>query len=325
MAGKDFYQLLGVSPSADQAEIKRAYRRLAKKYHPDRNPNDPAAEARFKEVQEAYDVLSDKSKRAAYDRFGQVGAGPYGPGAADFAGAGWPGAEAAQGFSGRINIDDLHDLFESFGGGPVGDFFDRFSGRPRPARRKARRPSPTRGQDIEHSINMSFEQAVRGATFEIDLRLPSGAGTTTQTLSVKIPPGVRHGQRIRLRGKGQPGLNGGPPGDLYVVCQARPHRYFKRENDDIYVEVPVSIAEATLGAKIDVPSLEGRTTVTIPPGTASGTKLRLKNRGVHNTAKKTRGHQYIIIKIVPPAEIAPHQEQALREMLADNPRKNLDW
>jgi DnaJ-class molecular chaperone len=207
----------------------------------------------------------------------------------------------------------------------VGDVFERFTHGPRPARRRARRPSPTRGQDIEHRINMSFEQAVHGATFEIDLRLATATGTTTQTLSVIIPAGVRDGQRIRLRGKGQPGLNGGPPGDLYVICQARPHRYFTRQEDDLYVEVPISIAEATLGAKVEVPSLEGRTTVTIPPGTASGTKLRLKDRGVHNTAKKTRGHQYVVIKIVPPGRLEAHQEQVLREMLADNPRKDLHW
>ncbi|UCG33140.1 MAG: J domain-containing protein [Phycisphaerales bacterium] len=323
MANRDYYDILGVPRSAGEAEIKRAYRRLAKKYHPDRNPNDRAAETRFKEVQEAYDVLSDKEKRAAYDRFGRAGVDPQ---AASPRGYAWSGSGPGGGYSAEFNIDDLRDLFEhGGGGGPFGDFFDRFAQGPRAARRHARRATPMRGQDLEHTVNMSFEQAVHGATFEIDLRTTTGTETKTQTLSVKIPAGVRDGQRIRLRGKGQPGVDGGPAGDLHVICCIRPHRYFRREQDDIYVEVPISIAEATLGAKVEVPSLEGRSTVTVPPGTSSGTKLRLKDRGIYNAAKKTRGHQYVVIKIVPPDKLEPQQEQLLRELLAHNPRKNFQW
>lgn len=323
MANRDYYDILGVSRSASEAEIKRAYRRLAKKYHPDRNPDDRTAETRFKEVQEAYDILSDKEKRAAYDRFGRVGVDSQ---AGEPGGYAWSGAGPGRTYSTEFNIDDLRDLFEhGGGGGPFGDFFDRFAQGPRTARRRARRATPMRGQDLEHTVNMSFEQAVHGATFEIDLRTTTDTGTKTQTLSVKIPAGVRDGQHIRLRGKGQPGVDGGPAGDLHVICRIRPHRYFRREEDDIYVDVPISIAEAALGAKVEVPSLEGRTTVTVPPGTASGTRLRLKDRGVYNATKKTRGHQYVVIKIVPPKKLEPHQEQVLRELLAQNPRKNVQW
>jgi DnaJ-class molecular chaperone len=325
MAKKDYYELLGVSRSAGEPEIKRAYRRQAKKYHPDRNPDDPAAEARFKEVQEAYHVLSDKNKRAAYDRYGHAGVDPQAAGADDFAGPGWPGAGNFREFKFGGNVDDLRDIFDNLGGGPFDDLFGRFARKTRPSGRTAHRHAPVRGQDLEHKINMSFEQAIEGATFEIDLRVATETGTKTQTISAKTPPGVGHGQRIRLRGKGQPGLNGGPPGDLYLVCNVRPHRYFKRDGDDIYIEVPISIAEAALGAKIEVPSLKGRTTVTIPPGTASGAKLRLKGRGVHNPRKRTSGNQYVVIKIVPPKNLEPHQQQVLRELLDDNPRKNLHW
>lgn len=330
MGKRDYYTVLGVSRSADKGDIKRAYRRLAKKYHPDRNPNDASAERHFKEVQEAYEVLSDGDKRVAYDRFGQAGVGAADGGRGGF-GGGWPGGDSFGGGT-RVSASDLRDLFENAGaaggggGAGIGEMFEQILGGGRGGRGRSRRVAPARGRDIEHRVQISFEQAIGGASLEVELRGGEGGQTGgSQTLTVKIPRGVRDGQKIRLRRKGEPGVHGGPAGDLYIVCRVRPHRYFKRHADDILIDVPISIAEATLGVKVEVPSLDGRTKVTIPAGTASGTKLRLKDHGVWNETAQKRGHQYVLIRIVPPESVSPSQEAALRELLADNPRRGLDW
>jgi len=313
---RDYYEILGVSRSATQEEIKRAYRRLAKQFHPDRNP-DPQAEKTFKEVQQAYQVLSQPEKRSQYDRFGEVGVGevrndPRGRTVYE-----WGGGSS-------VSVDDLEDLMSAFGrGAPGASIFEELLGG---VSRRRSRPSPRRGVDDERELRLTFLQAARGATVTFRLR---GTGTTgTQSLDVKIPPGVEEGQRIRVKGRGQPGANGGPPGDLFLVCRIDPHPYFQRLGTDIDIEVPVSVPEAVLGAKIEVPTLEGRATVFLPPGTPSGTRLRLKGHGLAAREGAGRGDLYVTVRIVAPKKLTPDQQrhyEALRSLEDDNPRASCLW
>jgi DnaJ-class molecular chaperone len=321
MAGFDYYDALGVKHNATADEIKKAYRKLAKQYHPDRNKDNPAAEKKFKQVQEAYDVLGDSTKRAQYDQFGRAGVG-------EFVDTGnqrvyqW-------GQGSTINVDDLEDLFTAFGGGPGGarasrraSIFDQFFGNR--GRTAAPQPPPQKGKDHDYPVRLTFEQAVNGASIDIQL---SVGGQRHESITVKIPAGVRDGQRIRLRGKGSPGPRGGPPGDLYIVCHVQPHRYFRREGDDITVEVPLSVTEALLGAKVDVPTLHGTMTVTIPPGTSSGAKLRLKGKGVGGNGRSP-GDQFVVVRIVTPRQLNEEQRtvvEALAKTLDENPRATVPW
>ena len=333
MAGKDYYEILGVARTASKDEIKRAYRKLAKQYHPDRNPNDAAAERRFKEVQEAHNILSDPKKREQYDQFGSVGAGEWTTDPTGQRMYEWGGGT-------RVSVDDLEGLFSMFSGGAGGgggrrgggSVFDQIFGgggpvpgqRPRRGRAAPAAP-PTRGAHEEHRVSISFDQALHGATVTLRLKQSNGR---TETLDVKIPPGVEEGQKIRVKGRGQPGQSGGASGDLLLVCHIGPHPYFARKGADIYLEVPISVTEAVLGAKIEVPSLEGRSTVTIPPGTAGGTKLRLKGRGVAKKGSTERGDQYIVIRIAPPEKLTD-ETRALYEQLAaaetGDPRAGCNW
>lgn len=313
--GRDFYKTLGVDRSASADQIKRAYRRLTKKYHPDRNPDDPSAEQKFKEVQEAYSVLGDAQKRSDYDRFGDAAVGHWDTD---------PGGQRVYtwGSGAQVPFDDLEDLFSAFGGGA--SVFRDFPGRGRraPGRRKA---PPARGQDVERAVNLSFDQAVKGTTVEMDVARIGPGGR--ETLDVRIPPGVRDGQRIRLKGKGRPGANGGPAGDLYLACSVRPHAYFRREGQDIYLDVAVSITEAALGTKIEVPTLSGPVEMTIPPGTPGGSKLRLRGRGIAG-GDGSPGDQYVVVRIVPPKSLTDEQKELLKrlgESLAENPRRDVPW
>jgi DnaJ-class molecular chaperone len=318
MAKQDYYDVLGVSRNATDAEIKRAYRKLAKQHHPDQNKGNPASEAKFKEVQEAYSVLSDKNKRAQYDQFGHVGttAGPQ-PGSGTWR---WS-TSGGQSF----DFGDIADMFD-FGGGSGGPgggspFEQFFRGRSAGPRRPQPTPPPA---DIEQPVSLRFEQAIRGTNLELELRSsPSEPG---QRISVRIPPGVREGQHIRVRGKGQPGHAGAPPGDLYVVCSIQPHAYFERRGDDIYLDVPITVTEAALGTKVDLPTIDGTRTVTIPPGTAGGAKLRLAGLGVPSTKGGKRGDQYVVIKIVPPRTLTDEQRRLFKELAASengSPRDGL--
>lgn len=320
MAQRDYYEVLGVSRDATEADIKRAYRKLVKQYHPDHNKGNPDAEVKFKEVQEAYDALSDKDQRAKYDAFGHAGAGRgFDPRSGAWT---WTG-----GGSQPSDGDNLEDLFEfnfTPGGSPggVGSVFEQFL-RGRGARMNEAPSEPPSFQDVEHTVTLSFEQAIRGTTLELQLDLGRGR---RQEISVRIPPGVRDGQRIRLRGKGRPATGRRPAGDLYVVCAVQPHRYFERRGDDLYLVVPVTITEAALGAKVDLPTIDGVRTVTIPPGTPSGAKLRLAGLGVPGAKDGRRGDHFAVIKIVPPMHLTPAQ-RGLLEKLADTnvgaPRENL--
>ena len=306
MPSTDYYQTLGVGRTASADEIKRAYRRLAKEHHPDRNPGDKSAEAKFKDVQSAYEVLKDSGKRAQYDRFGPAAVGDW---QTD------PNGQRVYSWSGdgpQIRIDDLEDLFSAFGGGGGGGSaspFEEFVGR-RGGGHGGRRTPPQRGRSLEHRVSLAFEQAVHGTTLEIDVIPPDGR---RQTLDVKMPAGVADGQRIRVKGKGNPGTGGGPAGDLYLVVRVRPHQYFRREGRDLYIDVPLTISEASLGAKVDVPTTDGVVTVTVPAGTSGGAKLRLGGRGI-KPARGKAGDLYAVVRIVAIGNATEDQARLLKEL-----------
>lgn len=341
--GKDYYAVLGVKRGATEEEIKKAYRKLARKYHPDVNPGNRQAEARFKEVGEAYDVLSDPEKRRRYDQFGSAAfdAG-FDPRAA-WRRAGGTGASTRGGFDfgpfggeGGPDASVFEELFTDLLGGGLGG-----------ARRRTRtgrfggRMAGVRGSDVEQRFPVSFEDAARGATRELEIARDApceacggsgavrgaqtcptclGRGTVrrTERVSVRVPAGVETGSRIRLAGKGAEGAGGGPPGDLLLVVEVRPHPYFKREGDDIRLELPVTVTEAALGAKVDVPTLDGPVSLTIPPGSSSGTTLRLRERGVHRL-KGGRGDQYVTLKVVLPKPLDERSKALLEEFGRRNP------
>lgn len=324
MTERDPYEVLGVSRNATDTEIKRAYRKLAKQYHPDRNRGDKTAEAKFKEVQAAYDLLSDPEKRKLYDQFGHVGvSGGPGGGWRSGPGTGQRVYTWKSGGGPDIPIEDLEDLFSifggSFGGGRTGSIFEHFA-RQAGTRHSEQRPS---AEHIEHPVNLTFDQAAHGTTVNLQLTDPHGG--PPRTISVKVPPGVRDGQRIRIRRRS---TAGDWPRELYIVCKVQPHPYFRRVDNDIYLELPLTITEAALGTKVEIPTLEGKTVLTVPPGTPSGAKLRLKDRGIKPAGNKPRGHQYAVVRIVPPKNPTPRQRELLEQLRAageDSPRKGLGW
>lgn len=326
MSHEDLYKELGVTKSATEAEVRSAYRKLAKKFHPDRNPGNKQAEEKFKRVQDAYDILGDAKKRQEYDQFGKAGVGQF------------VNEDGNQyytwGEGTKVRSDDLEDLFSAFGGGGGGQgrasVFEQIFGGGRGRTQRQTRPSPpVKGQNIERPVNLTFEQAIHGTTVELDLVFSTRGGEKRQTLSVKIPPNVSDGQKIRLRGKGGPGQNGGSPGDLFIVCKVGKHNYFRRKGHDIHLDVPISVTEAILGTKVDVPTLQGTITVTIPPGTSSGAKLRLRGKGVPAAGNGSQpGDQYIVVQIAVPKSLDEQGRSTIescKETLDVNPRENLSW
>ena len=275
---KDFYATLGVPKDADQAAIKKAYRKLARELHPDQNPGDAAAEARFKEVGEAYAVLSDAEQRKQYDAIramagggARFAAGPGGGAAGfeDLFGGLFGGGAGAGGPGPRVRYQTSGGGFEDILGGIFGGGGFRARG-------------PQRGQDVEASTTLPFRHAVEGSTVTLSVE--------GRRVTARIPPGVRDGQRIRLRGKGRPGENGGPAGDLVITVQVEPHPVFALDGRDLRITVPVTFAEAALGAEVDVPTLDGGTVrVKVPAGTPSGRTLRVRGRGVRAAAKGSGG------------------------------------
>ncbi|MFQ5736121.1 MAG: DnaJ C-terminal domain-containing protein [Thermodesulfobacteriota bacterium] len=296
MAKKDYYEILGVSKKASEEEIKKAYRTLARKYHPDLHPDNKAEmEAKFKEINEAYHVLSDPKRRSDYDLTGAVfepGMGGYPPG-----GYGPPGG---------VHFEDF-----GFGGGGFEDIFSEVFGGAR-----GRRVVIQRGADIEYSLELDFIHAAKGTNVRVTISRRTGTGTMT----VKIPPGVRSGSRVRVEGKGDAGVGGGPPGDLYIAIRVKPHKYFRRVKDDVYVDVPVTIAEATLGAEVEVPTIDGKTKIKIPPGIQSGQKLRIKGKGLYTTrGPMVRTDEYVVIQVAVPKGMDEKGKELIRELERTNP------
>jgi DnaJ-class molecular chaperone len=314
---RDYYEILGVARDAAPEAIKKAYRALARKYHPDVNPGDKAAEGRFKEVQQAYDILSDQEKRSLYDRYGRAafeGMAAAGPrsGAQEWAGNfGQPGGETI----------DLSDLLGSFGnagrgaqsGGAGANIFEDIMERVRGGR--SAKPRPARTQ--EAGLTIPFLTAVLGGETTIDIQRGPGK---PESLVVPIPAGVDTGAKLRLKGKGEPADKGTPPGDLIIVVQVEPHPYFKREGRDLQVEVPISVSEAVLGAKIDVPTLNGTRALPVPAGSSSGQKLRLKGQGVPAGAGKEGGDLFVILKVVVPKNIDDASRKLMQEFSERNPQ-----
>lgn len=354
MAKRDYYNVLGVGKNASEEEIKKAYRKLAMKYHPDRNPDDPKAEEKFKEAKDAYEVLSDTRKREAYDRFGHAGVdGMGGMGGGGFGG----GGAGAGGFGGFAEA--FGDIFgDIFGGG-------RGSG-----------PNQAyRGADLRYAMEVTLEQAAKG--YETEIRVPSwdncstchgsgakpgtkpktcgtcngqgqvrmqqgffsvqqtcptchgsgkvvtdpceacdGAGRIkrTKTLQVKVPAGIDNGMRIRSAGNGEPGLNGGPPGDLYVEIRVKEHPVFKREGDDLHCEVPISMVMAALGGTIEVPTLGGTAEIQLSEGVQPGKVFRLRGKGIKGIRSEEPGNLYAHISVEIPVRLTDKQKQMLREL-----------
>lgn len=358
MAKQDYYELLGISRSASADDIKKAYRKLARQCHPDANPDDPNAEARFKEISEAYMVLSDPEKRSNYDRFGHAGAD-------------------GQGFGG----------FEGFGDfGGLGDIFEMFFGAG-----GRRRSGPEKGSDIRADLELTLKEAAfglerelkaprtescstcdgsgaaagskpatcstcngagqvqyaqntpfgrivqtrscdrcRGAGKMIEKPCPTCRGTgqirKTRGIKVKVPPGVDNGSRLRVAGEGEAGTRGGPRGDLYVYIHVQAHKIFKREGDDLICEMPISFVQAALGDELEVPTLEGGAKLKIPEGTQSGTVFRMKGKGVPNVSGHGRGDQHVVVKLVTPTKLSEKQKTLLKEfacMIGDH-QQNLN-
>ena len=302
MSKRDFYEVLGVSRSASQDEIRKAYKKLAKKFHPDVKPADPDAEKKFSEITEAYDSLSDEAKRKAYDQFGHAARGGAG-GGNPFQGFGGGGGGAS------FDLDDILGGMFGGGGNPFGG-----GGRRGQARTQ-------KGQDAKAEITVPFIVAVEGGEHSVSLQ----NGTKSERLSVKIPAGIEDGQSIRLAGQGNPGAGGGPARDLIVTVHIATHPWFRRDGQNLLVDVPISPSEAALGAKVDVPTLtEGTVVLTVPPGTSSGAKLRLRGKGVLNHKTGDRGDQFVVLKISVPKDLS-EEARALYEKLAElNPKDPRD-
>jgi len=312
MPERDYYEVLGVPRDATPEAIKKAYRSLARKYHPDVNPGDKAAEKQFKEVQQSYDVLSDQEKRSMYDRYGAAGFEGMGAAGPRTSASEWTARFGDQGGE----PVDFSEFFGSFGQGggyggqPGGEggagIFEELLGRVRGSR-SAR---PRGGRGLEAHLSIPFLTAVRGGETSIEVQRGDGR---RESLVVKIPPGVDNGSKLRLKGQGEPGPKGSPAGDLTIEIAVEPHPYFKREDRNLQVEVPVSIGEAVLGAKIEVPSLDGMKSMTIPPGSSSGQKLRLKGQGVPGSAGKPDGDLFVVLKVVVPKNVDDNGKRLIKE------------
>lgn len=308
----DFYSVLGVPKNADADAIKKAYRKLARDLHPDKNPGNKEAEARFKAVNRAYETLSDPKKRALYDEFGEDSLREGFDAERARAYRAWQ-SQGGNGFRGGARHVNLEDLFGGAYGSPFGaDFGDLFG--------RARRRGPTKGQDLEQELTIDFDAAVRGTTLQ--LRRPDSG----ETVTVRIPPGADEGSRVRIPGQGAPSLTGGPNGDLVLLIHVRPHPFFKREGDDLHIEVPLTLSEAVKGAKVKVPTFDGPVSVKVPPGTDSGTTLRVRGKGVARKGRPT-GDLYVRFLVHVPKGDSPELLRAVDELARyENPniRKHLE-
>jgi curved DNA-binding protein len=323
---QDPYATLGVERSASQEDIQKAYRKLARKYHPDKNPDDASAKTKFQEVQQAFEILSDPDKRKRYDQFGSayehMGGGPGGPGPGG--GAKWTYSTGPQTYP-----FDINDLFggggagmgdEEEGGGGFADIFKQF----RRGGGQQRRARPERGGDLRHDLTVPFNTAVLGGEAALSIHRASG---NVEMIKVKIPAGIDDGKRIRLRGQGEEGEGGAPAGDVLLTIHVSPHPHFKRTGNRLDVRVPVTLAEAAMGAKIDVPTPQGTIALSIPPGTSSGKRLRVKGHGVRPKNGEP-GDLFAEIQIVLPDNLTAEERQQLAEIAGPrpaNPRAELRW
>jgi curved DNA-binding protein len=317
---RDYYEVLGVSRDASADEIRKAYRRLARRYHPDVN-KDPDAAERFAEITEAYDVLNDPERRKTYDQFGHAGVGagaasaaggPFRPGGfSGWAGRGGGFRPGASPFEAGDIGSIFEEMFSARGGSPF-------------ARAETRQPPPMRGRNLEHKLTVSFLTAARGGKESLRLTVPGAS--STQTVDVTIPPGIDSGAKLRVKGKGQPGSRGAPPGDLILTVEVGAHPLFRRDGLDLLVEVPITLSEAGLGATVSVPLLDGTAEIKIPLGASSGRKLRLKGRGITD-AKGRKGDFLAVIQIVAPAGLSQRGRDLLKELAGElkNPRESGPW
>jgi molecular chaperone DnaJ len=378
---KDYYAILGIKKTATQDEVRKAFRKLARKYHPDVNPGDKKAEEKFKEISEAHDILSDEKKRKIYDQFGFY-SDQIDPAAAEAAARGYQahGAGAQQEVPFDFGGFDFSDFAGGTGGGGTqssgwGSFRDIFSGI---FNREERQRGPVTGTDLEYQVTVDFWTAIRGGSARVQVQRQEvcptckgrsttggsytcpechGTGQVTQMggrmkfnipcpscggsgkrqsscatchgegvvmrsepIEFRIKPGTRDGQRIRLAGKGNAGRNGGAPGDLYLIVRTGGHPVFTRQGDDIHMTVPVTVTEAALGAKVEVPTIDGRAQLRIPPGTQSGQKLRMRERGVPSATREgMRGDQIVTVEIVVPQVQDEKSKEILRELARLNP------
>ncbi|MFL2859185.1 MAG: DnaJ C-terminal domain-containing protein [Pontiellaceae bacterium] len=288
---RDYYDVLGLSSSASSDEIKKAYRKVAMKYHPDQNAGDSSAEEKFKEASEAYEILSNPEKKSRYDQFGHQG----------FNGAG-------SGFGGFSNAQDIFDQFQ-FSGGSLGDILsEMMGGRPR--------NGPARGRDIQYSVDVEFEEAVLGSSRT--LTIPSSSSNNNsaerEKIKLKIPAGVESGSSQRLAGRGQAGIRGGPAGDLFIVFRVNDHAFFRRDGLDIIIQVPVPFHIAILGGEIRVPTIHGNASLKLKAGTKSGQIFRLRGQGIIDKAHGYgKGDQHVVVNIEIPSKLSGKEKKVLEK------------
>jgi len=324
---KDFYQVLGIARDADEKAIKSAYRKLARKFHPDVNPNNPDAEAKFKEISAAHEVLADPEKRKLYDQFGEnydkipAGYEQYGPQGAGFPGQSHGGAQfnledliqqAQRGQGGQTRVD-FGGNATGAGGGMGGLFGEMFGGRGNGRARGAQK-----GGDVEHPIEISFAESVKGTQRRLNLKIQGDDGREeTRDVTVKIPALINDGASVKVAGRGASSRTGGPNGDLFLRVRVLPDPFWKRDGLNIRVEVPVSFSEAALGATIKVPTTGGEVNLKIPAGTQGGQTFRLSGRGLKNETTGQSGDQYVSVQIAVPKGLSSREEELIKELATE--------